>query len=258
MLLRKTCYLALFFCIGFTPSLRAQVQNNLPEEVNTSGMERGLARVLDRYYEASFGGFENWQTIETIRFEGMSYRDGVSMRFIGLKKKPNLIKLTLFLDDDVRVIMSYDGSDAWSMTRGKRPTPPVQMDEDRARAFIADAPFGGNLLFPQQEGKEIKLTGSRIVDGDSCYEIEVTLADGRRSTHLIDAEKFVERRTIRWDDKNGVKQTMTHSNFEMIDGVLFALKTESEVDGEMVRSLVIEEVNTNLGIPSWAFERPKN
>jgi hypothetical protein len=257
MLLKKTSLFASLLCAIFTLELGAQVKTQLPDEINTQGMDRGLARILDRYYEESFGGIENWQSIETVRFEGEYLQEGKTTRFIGLRKKPNLLKLTIFFDDETRGIMSYDGSEAWSMVRGKRETPPALIDERDARRLIADSVVGGPLLFPQQEGKKIRLKGSATVGGDTCYEIEVTLPDGTISTHLIDANRFLERRTIRLDKKTGVKHLSTHSDFRKVDGVYFSFQNKSEIDGEIVREIFLEDVKTNVGIPSWAFERPE-
>jgi hypothetical protein len=226
------------------------------EETNTRGMDRRLASILDRYYESSFGGVENWQQIRTIRFEG-KYRSGESTtRFVGLRKKPNLLRLTIFRDDGSRRIMAFDGEDAWAMTTGAGREEPTLVDEDSARDFIRGAKVGGHLFYPQQEGKEIRILGHSVVDGHGCHEIELTLPNGEKSIHMIDTETFVERRTIITDYESGLQKIRTHSDFRVTDGVPFSFYSELEVDGKVLNRIVLTSVKTNIGIPSWTFEMP--
>jgi hypothetical protein len=226
--------------------------------METQGLEDGsLVRVLEDFYQANYGGADNWATVESIRFDGQLHRPGGSLPFTAYKKKPNYCKIIIRLGAERRVILSYDGEDAWQLDTGAADARPRAMSEEEALNFIRSAPTGSHLLHPTLPGKTITLGSTVEVDGAMCREVHVTLSGGMSITYVLNVGNHAERQQISTNAVNGDREVTTHNTYEKIQGILFPTESILRVDGEEIHRVEIEEITLNAGLMSWMFERPR-
>jgi hypothetical protein len=226
------------------------------EPMDLEGVESRVAYVLRRYYENAFGGAVNWDTIESIRFEGtLRLPQGAVLSFVAFKKKPDYCKIVLFGAGGVRVVMAYDGVDAWQLNTAAS-AQPVAMPPVEALNFIRDAATGGHLLYPTQPEKRIELLGTRRVGEETCYDLRVTLMNGQQVTYAINMQSYAERQQIVVNAGSGDTEVTTHARTAEVDGLLIPTESTMTVDGEFAHEVRLRSVEVNLGLMPWMFSRP--
>ena len=220
-----------------------------------TGIDSETASILRKYYQQSFGGRETWEGVESIRFEGTLRMAQNELSFIAFKKKPDYCKIVLFGGNDLRIVMSYDGADAWQLNTAESAEPSA-MPSLEALNFIRDATVAGHLHYPALPGKQIELIGRRLVDGRGCYDLQVTLPNGQQVISAIDLRDFVERQQIVINAVSGAIEVTTHDRSERVAGIMVPMESSMTIDGELVHSLQMRSVEVNQGLMPWMFARP--
>lgn len=237
-------------------SYREWIEGKFPTA--TTGLNPELARILANYYQGSFGGFKNYQEVESIRFEGVLRLPEQSVHFIAFKKKPDYCKVVISLPDDGHYVMAYDGKDAWQLvTSGTGDSSePVEMPPAEALDFIRDSSFGGRLMYPTLPGKKVRLL--KLEEGGDAryYNLEVTMPNGQQIEYLIDLAEFKERRQVVTSSINGDREVTIYSDIRKISGMAVPFMSILTVNGEFVHETRILRAETNLGVMPWMFERP--
>jgi len=223
--------------------------------MDVEGIEDSLANILERHYRSSFGGPENWAAIESFKFDGrLSMADGRALDFVALKKKPALCKVELTGPTGEKLVMGYDGRDAWQLATAADPAP-VDMPGGEALNFIRDAVTSNHLLYPKLPGKTIRLTGSERVGEELCYLLEVRLPNGQTIEYALDAGDFTERRRRVVNAQTGLTETILQFDHERIERVAVARRSELYVGGEPEHTILLESVRMNTGVTRWMFSR---
>ena len=223
--------------------------------MDVEGLPAGLARILEDYYKHSFGGEDNWATVESMRFDGTLRLPEGAVRFRALKKKPDYCQIILFGGSDARVIMSYDGSETWQIVTAAEEGP-SEMPPLEALNFIRDASFGSHLLHPKLPGKTVELLGIRKVGKQPCHDLRVTLANGQQITYAIHVVLHEEKQQIVKNAVTGDTEVITHFDSRIVHGVQIPYRSEMSINGEFVHEVKMQRVELNLGIMPWTFSRP--
>ena len=218
-------------------------------------VDSGVAEVLRDYYTTSFGGQHVWTEIESFRFEGVLTVPQGALHFVAFKKKPNYCKIVLFGGNGVRIVMSFDGADAWQLNTAESAEPSA-MPPLEALNFIRDATVGGHLHYPALPGKQVELIGTRVIGGNECYDLQVTLPNGQQVTYAIDCLDFVERQQIVVNAVSGATEVTTHGRSERVAGAMIPMESSMTIDGELVHSVQMRSVEVNQGLMPWMFARP--
>jgi hypothetical protein len=80
--------------------------------------------------------------------------------------------------------------------------------------------------------------------------------DGSKVIHYIEKEAYLERRIFEYNEKGELVAELLPSNFETIQGVVFALQIVRMKDGDIVSTLNLDEVEINVGILNTPFTPP--
>ena len=241
------------------------------EPMDYTGLDYGLGSVLRNYYKQNFTSAENWEQFQSIRFEGTLELAHGTVRFTAFKKKPDYCKVVIFASNGGRIVMAYDGTEAWQLNTmqgsGDHPDrhqpgsdwnasqPVATMPGDEALNFIRDASTGGHLLYPLLEGKQLQILGTTTVEGERCYELKITLPDGQIVRSMLDMKDYSERRQVVINNVNGDEEVTTHSDFRQIDGIRVPFSSTLTIDGEQVHQVRLQTVQTDLGVMPWMFSR---
>jgi DNA-binding NarL/FixJ family response regulator len=228
--------------------------------MDTEGLDSGLASVLRNYYQRNFISEENWALVESLRFDGILQLPQGELRFTAFKKKPDLCKIVIYARNRGRVVMSYDGKDAWQLNTAQsdnaEAVQPTDMPTDEALNFIRDATTGGHLLYPRIAGKKMELLGTTSFDGVRTYQILVTLPDGDQIRSYLDINTFAEVRQITINHVTGYEELTIHSDFRQIDGINVPFLSTLTIDGKQIHQTRIDRVQFGVGLTAWMFSRP--
>ena len=225
------------------------------DPMGLDGVEPRLAYVLRRYYENALGGAENWQKVQSVRFEGTLRLPQGAFDFIAFKKKPDHCKVALFGARGQRIVMAYDGTDAWQLT-GQADAVPEDMSAGEALNFIRDASTGGHLLYPTLPGKRIELLGTQRVGQETCNDVRVTLPNGQQVTYSIGVTSFTELRQMVVNAVTGEVEVTTHTRTQEVEGLLVPMQSTMTVDGEFKHEVLLHRAAVNVGVMPWMFSRP--
>lgn len=224
--------------------------------MDTTGMPSGLARVLKNYYRQTFTSPEKWAEVESFRFDGALHLAQGTLPFTAYKKKPDYCKVVLKAPSGARVVMSYNGQEAWQINAQQVDGLVEQMPEAAALNFIRDATTGGHLLYPLIPGKQMELLGIASFDGKRCYEIGITLPDGEHIRSFLDVTTYAEVRQITINHLTGDEEIVTHSDFREIDGVSIPFVSVLTIDGQEIHQSRIKRVRSGVGLAPWMFDPP--
>ena len=298
--LKLATFYLLFTALGLGAATKARSpyaeQIARLEPMSTRGLDSSLASVLGKYYENTFTNDSTWEKIQSIRFDGTLHLPQGVLRFTAFKKKPDYCKVIIFAPNGARIVMAYDGQDAWQFTT-------TQLTPQKARqssgaseptASSAASPIGDKaeqtstapeinplsprmfpLSMPAAEALNFirdATTGGHLlypgIEGKKIEILGITTRDGQRfyelEVTLPDGQQirsqlngaYAEVRQITTNNVNADQEVTRHSDFREIDGVRIAFSSTLTVGDQQAHQSRIHKVQTNLGLMPWIFSRP--
>ena len=229
----------------------------LPEPMDTSGLRDDLSDMLQSYYKNTFGGVENWQKVESLLIKGkLLTPEGESYEFINYRKKPDLNKTVVYLENKHKIVTCFDGNDAWQLMTF-RSGAAESIPTDESVDFIRDSWLGGHLLSPQLPGKTIEmLGGSKTIGGKLCIQVKVSLPNKQYYIISLGAKRYqVAEETVSTVD--GSKRYVEQSDFRRVSGIITPFRSKIYSDGVLIQETVLESVEVNRGVMPWMFKRPE-
>jgi hypothetical protein len=231
------------------------ISNRLRETAMPSLKNSKLGTILSRYYAFGMGGIDIWNEIQSMRFEGSLFLEGIEFDMLCFQRKPNRYKLML-TNSSEKFTLSYDGQDAWqSLSRNH--SLPMDMSPNDARSFIHFAIFGNYLLYPYRAGKRIEYLGTTREVDTICHRVRVTLDTGFIVDYYIDIRSFLDKKIVNYDERTGSISTLICEDFRVIEGFPIAHKITSISDDGTETLLLLEQVKFNIGLTDWIFQRPR-
>ncbi|MEM7790021.1 MAG: hypothetical protein AAF546_01355 [Verrucomicrobiota bacterium] len=225
------------------------------EPMDTGGLGRDLTSALTAYYEQACGGVAKWQKVQSLRFEGSLRLPDGAVQFVAFKKKPAYCKIVLKNAEELLMVLSFDGQDAWQLIPAES-NEPISMPPAEAANFIRDAVFGTHLLYPSISGKEIRYEGNEEIEGWICRNFSVLLPNGDRIQYSLGLGNSKLRRQIVYNHALGITESTINHEFKSLEGVSIPIKSTMSVDGSKVHEVVINNLEFNLGVMPWMFSRP--
>lgn len=215
-----------------------------------------LNRILAGVLEAN-GGREQIDSARTLRVVGKIESGEVTYDFILLKKRPNLVRVTL--RHMGRVIDSgHDGKQAWRQTRHGNYSEVEILSPDEASAMLSELTFDGPLIGEAPDISRRYLAGEERIDRVNYYRVVVESAN-TRSTHYIDSRTFRELKTVSertLEDGSERITTSYYSEYNRLGSIWLAHRIEriqSDGSTEIIR---VEDAQLNPGIFDSAFAVP--
>jgi hypothetical protein len=264
--------------------------------MSTRGLDSSLASLLRKYYKNTFTNDSTWEKIQSIRFDGTLQLPQGDLSFTAFKKKPDYCKVVIFAPNGGRIIMAYDGQDAWQYATTKRTPQEAMQSSDAAEriTYLPGAQFDGKAeqepAAPEIHSLSPRMTPSPMpaaealnfirdattgghllypgIEGKKIEPLGITTSKGQQFNELEvtlpDGQQlrshlnggYLEFRRITTNNANGDQEVITHSDFREIDGVRIAFSSTLTVDGQQVHQSRIHKVQTNLGLMPWMFSRP--
>jgi outer membrane lipoprotein-sorting protein len=210
--------------------------------------------VIRRYTDA-MGGRGSLERLLSVRLSGsIRYPSGIRHKITVLKKKPDLARVVLDTGT-VRFVQAYNGKFAWFSREAGKNVTYDRMRGQMAEEFIREAPLESVLV---SSTKAVHRLGPDVkVAMIMCYQVISEFPDGSKIVHYIDKEEFLERRILQYDSAGVLLSELIPGKFESVDGVVFSMQIVRMQDGQVVSTLALDEVQTNVGILDSAFYPPE-
>ena len=259
----RSCAFLIIFSLN---PLTAQVKNErlqLPPNITATQRETAmpdlgnsnLEKLLTRYYELGLGGREVWSRVSSMRLKGTLAFGGNEFKMRCYQRKPNRLKM--FLDGPQgQIVLGYDGTEAWQHMPETN-SPAALMSADEARRFIHSSVFGNYLLYPYRSGKTIEYLGTTREMDTVCHRIRVRLQNNFTVDYYIDVRTYLDVKIVNRDEEFNTTTTLLCKDFKTINGFPVAFKVLSKTDDGLETTLTLEQVDFNIGLTDWIFNRPE-
>ena len=246
--------------------LTAEVKNEclqVPDDITASQREAAmpelgnsnLEKLLTRYYQLGLSGSDTWSGIYSIRLKGTLALIDKEFKMSCYQRKPNRLKMILDSSHG-QIVLGYDGKEAWQHMPETN-SPAALMSADEARRFIHSSVFGNYLLYPYRSGKTIEYLGTTREMDTVCHRIRVVMQNSYSVDYYIDVRSYLDVKIVNRDLKFNTSTTLLCSDFRTINGFPVAHKVVSKTDEGVETTLTLEQVDFNIGLTDWMFNRPE-
>lgn len=241
----------LFSCIAFALTAQSISADEDPK----------LQQILNAHVEA-MGGWRAWNKIESIRLTGTIEREGKTVDFCIIKKRPDQIRATITMpvpgqeDEAVQLIRAYDGKTAWTATRtaGEQTYIGEPIWDEGRKELIEDAKLLPKLIQLWQDGASLA-----FVEVGTKYNIPVFIiqsncdSDGIAYRFYLDTRKYtlIEYSILQ---KGNILSTTRLSCYSEISGILFPKNIQIESLHNPTICMKIANVELGVGIYQEYFE----
>lgn len=223
---------------------------------DNEGNNLSVDEVMDRYIEA-MGGRAALEQINSARLRGRVL-DGnqVVSTITVLKKVPDRVRVVIDSGRS-RFVQGFDGETVWFSRHAGGQVFHGRMPKSQAEKFIEEAPLTNYLVRYREEPDLVFELGEDVeLNRIPCYKIIARFPDGSWNVHIIERERFLERRIYEYDADGNRLLELIPSQFERVGGVDFAMRIVRRKEGENLSTLVLDEVEINIGILEDAFRPP--
>jgi len=237
-------FLLLALAGGLLPGARAFAADPLPSAES----------ILDRYVEVT-GGKQVYEKRKTeIAIGTLEYpAQGVKGTITRYEAEPDNYYATLEIPGIGKIEMGVAGGVAWENSALMGPR--VKSGEEKQQA-VREATMNSTLywrkLFPKAE-----TVGMETVDGQECYKVVLTPAEGKPETMYFQKKSglAVKTTTVAVSPMGEIPVEVLVANYKNFDGVLAPAKTTQKAAGQEF-TISIDKVQVNSEIPAERFAFP--
>jgi hypothetical protein len=216
-----------------------------------------LDEVLQKNY-AAHGGLEKLRAIASQRTTSHNEGGWVTFQVVtttarGLKSRTDMSMQGMTQSSAI------DGFHGWQTNTFGGRKDAIDMAPDDLKAALDDADLDGPLVDWKKKGHRVELVGQEDLDGSPAWKLKVTLRSGTVQYILLDADTFIELKTITQRTVRGalVEYETEYGNYEKVDGVYFPMSIESrQRHSNWVGRTTIDKVETNVKVDDAFFAKP--
>ncbi|WP_269523165.1 hypothetical protein [Coraliomargarita parva] len=217
---------------------------------------RVLNRILMGYTEA-YGGNLEARSIESVQAEGVQIQGEQTQSIIVHKKRPSSIRYQLRSGDDL-MTAGYNGVSGWLRIATGDTVEVKDLSPEQTRRLKDEATFDSPLFnFLDKPEYTVSLEGTERVGEKLCYVIRVVQEQAPDMLfYLDDTQFYLQKKAILYKDGTSTMETY-YRDYRLVDGYPFAFEIENRMGGETVCLIRLEQVEVNVGLLSFFFEKPR-
>lgn len=225
--------------------------------VNAQEDVSGVQRAIDGYVEAK-GGIRSLMLLSSIRVEGVQIQEDEVFDFILHKKRPWSFRYRISRGSTLMVVCGYNGRTGWQRTDVGGETEIEVLSGARLLALRDEARFESPLLRSLRD-RSIKIfhSGTDRIDGVTVEVLEVHEVNHPRTRYFISAQSGHLLKRERMNGDGTVGLISYYRNYRRVDGYLFAFEVENRLGDATVALIQIKTIETNPGLLSFYFEKPR-
>lgn len=212
---------------------------------------------------AARGGLEAWRKIETMSWVGYvetATAPGARLPFMLEMKRPNKTRFVINAPRQISMRM-FDGQRGWKLRSTNGGQPDLQPYSDDEITFALDGHvIDGPLMDYQAKGAGVVLEDVQEVEGSKAYRLGVKLPSGASYHAWIDAQSFLEIKSVR-ESRNAFGKlgmvTKHYRDYRTIEGLQIPFVIEnSTASGKIADRMVIDRILLNPPLNDRIFSKP--
>ncbi len=214
---------------------------------------QSLEKILENYHETM--GQDVILKAETSLSNGKMIQSGLEIPFKQFAAKPAKFRIEATFQG-MTLIQSFNGEKGWAINPFAGQTEPQAMSEDEINDMKVQADFEGMFWNWEEKGHKMTLEENEEVEGTDCYVVKAITKDGDEIITYIDAENFIPLKSKMTATRQGqevVTETFM-SNYNETNGYVYAGKVETRMGGQVVATIVIDEIVMNPELDQSIFE----
>lgn len=211
--------------------------------------------ILKKFTDAS-GGADKFKNIKSAKMTGK-----LSIASQGIEGKisvqivtPDKLKSVMEIPDVVVETQASNGEVAWS---GNTMSAPRILEGKEKDAVLEEANFE-KFYAPESFYKELKVVGTREIDGDKCYELKLTKKNGLENTEFYSMKTGlnVKSLTVFPHQMGEFKMESIPGDYREVDGVLMPFEIKLIRPEGTVIVITFDKIEINPKIDDSVFELP--
>ena len=212
-----------------------------------------LGQILSRFYKESTGGLENWKDVNSVAMSSKYKNAEGEFKHRIIAKKPDFIKVSIYMSNGV-YLKSFDGNHGWEKFPTEQKAKLIR-DEQSLRRLANDSRFMNHLLYPFKKGKAYEYMGIVRESDSVCHKIRVHTEKHFIMDYFIDVETYLEVKVVQTDSMGYFDRVeLNISGHKIIEGMPFPIKVETYINGSWNSEMIMEKIETNVGLVNWMFQ----
>jgi outer membrane lipoprotein-sorting protein len=244
--IRRTA-MTLALLVGVAGALRAQTADEL------------VAKNL-----AAKGGVAKLKAVQGMRITGRvtlpNAGGGLEIPMTILTKRPNRFRQESTVQGQ-KVIIAYDGKNAWMINPIMGADSPRPIQGDQAEILKQQADLDGPLADYKEKGTTIDVMGTETMDGKQVHKLKVTPKTGRVVYLYLDAQTGLEAKTVMdapADPNSGAPAAtmeIQFSNYQNVGGLMMPHTIQQKLNGQ-VAQVNIDKIELSPAVDESLFSMP--
>lgn len=246
----KTLKTVFFLLLGMTISVQAQT----------------VDEILDNYFE-NIGGLENLKKVEGMKMSGIGKQQTIEFPISAVQMKDGRQMFSADVQGQEFKQQVYDGEVLWS-TNFMTMKAEKSDAEQTANFKLNTNDFMDPFIDYKEKGYTAELLGNETMDGAETFKIKLVkeplTIDGKEeediSFYYFDTENFVPiavESKITSGQAKGKTAKTTMSDYQEVDGLYFPFSTSQYVEGNLVFSMTMENIELNPQVEDSVFAFPE-
>lgn len=205
------------------------------------------------------GGLAKIKAVQSLRITGSVDLGGMQAGFVQVHKRADKMRGEISIQG-MTMVRAYDGHTGWQIVPFTGKKDPEPMTGDELKQAQEESDIDGPLVDYKQKGNKVDLVGKEKVEGTDAYHLRVTLKDGNVRDLFIDADSFLEIKTIAKISRRGTEMTLESvlGDYKEVQGLMVPFSIEQHVQGGQGPSqkITIEKVEINIPFDDAQFTMP--
>jgi outer membrane lipoprotein-sorting protein len=177
-----------------------------------------------------------------------------------LTKRPNRFRQESTVQGQ-KVVIAYDGKNAWMINPLMGADTPRPIDGERAELLKSQADLDGPLVDYKEKGTVIEVMGTETLDGKRVHKLKVTPKTGRVVYLYLDGETGLEAKTVMdapADPNSGApaaSMEIQFSNYQSVGGLMMPHTIQQKLAGQ-VAQVNIDKIELSPAVDDGLFTMP--
>ena len=220
-------------------------------------MGADVKSIIARHLEA-VGGVEKLKQIKAMHIRAKGIFQGMEMPMRLWYKRPNRVRFEMDFQGQT-MVQAYDGEKAWWIMPFVSGPNPQAMPEEEAKRFRHEGrEFPSPFLNYGEKDYRFELVGEEDLEGTPVYRLRMTRPDGTKVDFFIDEETALilkQRVETTYQGQNVIAETV-FGDYQAVEGLVMPFSIQTYVNGRLVNTMVIEEININIKVDDALFQMP--
>ena len=209
-------------------------------------------------------GQDKLMNIQTIKITGKMIQSGMEFQIIQYQKNPDLARQEIEIQG-MSIIAVVNGETGWTinpMMTGS--SDPQDLSDEMVKSLIEESQNDpvvnwDNPFYKWKEDEiKVELAGKEEMAGTPVYNLKFTFKNDNIYNYLVDADRFVVLRQMTTKTEQGqtYDQEGKYSDFTEVDGILYPVKTEILINGQITTTFTMDKCEFDIPIDDSIFKKP--